>query len=176
MNRSLDLNELRNHVLENQRKGNNSKPVHVDKEGRITTDPQAAQQPNLSQVPQQTFAYSLDRDRQIAARFLPENTQEIQFNGFTGWLYQIQCELGNQYQMFAYNDGELYQVMVVFPDVAGKYNEHNAHLYNDGRICFRSQGGLPTLQDAYAKSALWANGFSIFLKTGLFPFSINNLS
>lgn len=56
MSRSLDLNELRNHVLENQLEDNNSKPVHVDKEGRITTDPEAAHQPNLSQVPQETFA------------------------------------------------------------------------------------------------------------------------
>jgi hypothetical protein len=174
MSQSLDLNQLRSHVLENQSRGTDSRPVHVDKEGRITTDPQAAHQPNLSKVPQQTFAYSLDRDRRIAAQFLPNNTQEMQINGVTGWLYQIQCELGNQYQMFAYYDGELYQVMVVFPDVAGKYGEHDGHLYDDGRICFGSQGGLPTLQDAFAKSALWATGFSIFLETGQFPFSINN--
>lgn len=172
--RQVDLNELRNHVLNNQREGNSSRPVHVDREGRITTDPQAAHQPNLSKVPQQTFAYSLDKDRQIAAQYLPANTRQMQFNGVTGWLYQIQCELGNQYQMFAYYDGELYQVMVVFPNVAGRYNQHDAHLYNDGRICFRSQGGLPTLKKAFAKSALWATGFSVFLKTGQFPFSINN--
>ncbi|BAY84681.1 hypothetical protein NIES267_41770 [Calothrix parasitica NIES-267] len=174
MSRSLDLNELRNHVLNNQREGNSSRPVHVDREGKITTNPQAAHQPNLSKVPQQTFAYSLHRDRQIAAEYLPANTQEMQFNGVTGWLYQIQCQLENQYLMVAYYDGELYQVMVVFPDVAGKYDQHDGHLYDDGRICFGSEGGLPTLQDAFAKSVLWATGFSIFLQTGQFSFSINN--
>jgi hypothetical protein len=56
MSRSLDLNQLRSQVLENQSRGTDSRPVHVDKEGRITTDPRAAQQPNLSRVPQQTFA------------------------------------------------------------------------------------------------------------------------
>jgi hypothetical protein len=35
-------------------------------------------------------------------------------------------------------------------------------------------GGLDDLQQAYAKSVLWANGFSIFQQTGQFPFSINN--
>lgn len=179
MTRPLDLNELRNRVLENQQRGNDlptSKPVHVDNEGNITLDPQAAQQRNLSQVPQKTFAYSLHHDRQIVAQYLPSNTQEIQFNGVTGWSYQIESELGEKYRMFAYNDGELYQVIVLFPEVAGQYNQHNAHLYNDGRICFGLEGGLPTLQQAFAKSVLWANGFSIFLKTGQFPFSINNLN
>lgn len=60
MTRSLDLNELRNRVLENQRQGQDlpaSNPVHVDNEGNIVLDPQSPQRQNLSQVPQKTFAH-----------------------------------------------------------------------------------------------------------------------
>lgn len=178
MTRSLDLNELRNRVLENQQQGRDlptSNPVHVDKEGNIILDPQGAQRRNLSQVPQKTFAHSLHYDRQIVCQHLPSNTQEMVFDGVTGWSYQIECELGQQYSMFVYYDGELYQVIVLFPEVAGEYNPHDTHLYEGGQICFGPGNGLPTLQQAYAKSVLWANGFSIFLRTRQFPFSKNNL-
>lgn len=179
MTRSVDLNELRNRVLENQQRGTDlptstARSVYVDNEGNITLDPQAEQQRNLSQVPQKTFADFSQRDKQVVAQYLPSNTQEMKSKNVTGWLYEITCALGQRYTMFVYNDGDLYQVMVLFPEVAGKYNQHNAHLFNDGRICFGSEGGLPTLQQAYAKSVLWATGFSTFLKTGQFQFSINN--
>ncbi len=179
MTHSVDLNELRNRVLENQQKGTDlptspARSVYVDQEGNITLNPQAGQQRSLSQVPQKTFAVSMQRDRQIVAQKLPSNTKQMKSNGVTGWLYEIKSELGEKYTMFAYFDGDLYQVMVVLPKVAGEYNPHNAHLYDDGRICFGLEGGLPTLEQAFAKSVLWANGFSIFLTTRHFPFSMNN--
>ena len=180
MTRSVDLNELRNIVINNQQRGDNlpqsnDHSVFVDNEGNIVLQPESGQQRNLSRVPQKTFAVSVTQNRLVVVQKLPSNTQELTHDGVTGWLYQITSELGDNYTMFTHHDGSLYQVLVVFPEVAGKYGQHDAHLFNDGRICFGDEGGLPTLEQAYAKSILWATGFSSYLRTGMFPFSINNL-
>lgn len=81
---------------------------------------------------------------------------------------------GDPYTLFAYNDGSQYQVMVVFPEVAGRLNPHEVHLYSNGCICFGEGVGLPTLEQAFAKSVLWTAGFSAFARTGNFQFSNNN--
>jgi len=118
-------------------------------------------------------------DRQTVSRRLPRNTVEMTVSGVTGWRYKITCQLGNSYTMFIYFDKNhsLYQVMVAFPEVAGHYNVHDAHLFGDGRICLDAAngGGMSNLEQAFAKSSLWANGFTIYQKTGRFPFSKNNL-
>ena len=182
MSTPVDLNELRNRVLNNQSNDENlpSSPdrgVFVDNEGNIVMHPQRGERRQLSQVPQKTFAATLTMDRQTVAQKLPNNAREMQMNGVTGWVYNLESELSDLYTMFVYNDGSLYQVMVVFPEIAGKYGVHDAHLFDDGRICFGNDygGGLPTLEQAYAKSVLWATGFSIYLRNNQFPFSINNL-
>jgi len=178
----VDLNELRNRVLSTQQQGvdfpsNPDRNVYVDDEGNIVLNPRSAPGRTLSSVPQKTFAVSLVRDRQTVAQKMPANTQEMSVSGTTGWIYHITTELGDPYTLFAFHDGSAYQVMVVFPEVAGRYGAHDAHLFGNGCICFGDalQGGLPTLEQAYAKSVLWANGFSVFLRTGQFPFSRNNL-
>ncbi len=180
MTNQVDLNEVRNRVLTNQHSGTDlpnatDRSVFVDSEGNIILRPQAGTERQLSRVPQKTFAATVTADRQIVAQKLPNNTQELSVSGVTGWTYSITSELGDQYTMFAYSDGSLYQVMVLFPAVAGKFDVHDAHLFSDGRICFGDAGGLPTLEQAFAKSVLWATGFSSYLRTNLFPFSINNL-
>lgn len=109
-------------------------------------------------------------DRLVVAQKLPSNAQEMNVNGVTGWVYDIVCEIGDQYTMFIYHDGSLYQVMVLFPEVAGHYSPVNGHLFSDGKICLNQEHGCRTLEQAYAKSVLWANGFSIYLRTGNFPF------
>ena len=113
-------------------------------------------------------------DRRIVAAKLPRNTTEMTVSGITGWRYSITSQLKDRYKMFTYFDGSLYQVMVIDPDVAGRYGIHDTHLFGDGKICLNQERGYPTLEQAFAKSVLWANGFSIFLKTNIFPFSNNN--
>ncbi len=159
MTSQVDLNEVRNRVLSNQQSGTDlpnstDRSVFVDSEGNIILRPQPGQ---------------------IVAQKLPNNTQEMFISGVTGWVYGIISELGDQYTMFTYSDGSLYQVMVLFPEVAGKFSQHDSHLFQDGRVCFGDEGGLPNLEQAYAKSVLWATGFSSYLRTGVFPFSINNV-
>jgi len=170
----VDLNQLRNQVLTDQQ-SNSSGNVYTDPNGNIVLNPSTSQQRNLSRVPGKVFAASLTCDRQTVSQKLPSNAREIHHNGVTGWLYNIMSQLGDDYTLFAYNDGSQYQVLVVFPEVAGHYDVHDAHLFSDGRICLQDGGGMPTLESAYAKSVLWASGFSVYVRNGQFPFSVNNL-
>jgi hypothetical protein len=115
------------------------------------------------------------RDRGIARRFLPSNTTTRVLDGTTYWTYQFQCEFRNRYVMAAFFDGREYQVRVLEPDVTGRFSVHHGHLFDDGRICLSPPAnGAASLQDAYAKSVVWASGFSIMQHTGKFPFSLNN--
>jgi len=74
-------------------------------------------------------------------------------------------------QLFLWFDGAGYQVTVASPDVS-REDPHACHLYPHGRICLSadSGGGMPTLEGAFAKSVLWAHGFSVYQRTGSFPF------
>jgi hypothetical protein len=118
----------------------------------------------------------VERERAVASAKLPPDTRLLEVDGIWGWLYSFRDELGDRYTMFAYHDGSQYQVKVVEPEVEGRFSPHSGHLFGDGRICLSATlTGLATLELAYAKSVLWANGFSIFLRTGKFPFSRNNL-
>jgi hypothetical protein len=175
MTRQVDLNEVRNRVINNRGSGvdlpsSPNRSVYVDREGNIVTQPQAGEQRQLSQVPQKVFAASVTLDRQVVAQKLPSNTQEMNISGVTGWVYEIVSEIGDQYTMFIFHDGSLYQVMVLFPEVAGRYSPVEGHLFDNGVICLNQEHGCSTLEQAYAKSVLWASGFSVYLRTGQFPF------
>jgi len=63
-------------------------------------------------------------------------------------------------------------VKVVSPALSGEVDTHACHLFSDGRICFGQSdgGGMPTLLEAYTRSVLWANGYSVYLRTSSFPF------
>ena len=80
-------------------------------------------------------------------------------------------EAGDEFRLFLWFDGSGYQVKVVSPDV-DHHRSHACHLFADGRICLGGEagGGLPTLVSAYARSVVWANGFSAFLRRGAFPY------
>jgi hypothetical protein len=93
-----------------------------------------------------------------------------------GWVYSITCEFGTEYTFFVYFNGRAYQVMLVAPELEGKLGAHDAHLFNNGRLCLGEKhgAGQPTLSEAYGRSVLWASGVSAFQATGQFPFSLNN--
>lgn len=125
MTQQVDLNEVRNRVITNRQQDvdlprSPRQAVYVDNGGNIVTDPEPSGHRHLSQVPQKIFAASLMQDRQVVVRKLPPNAQEMNISGVTGWVYEITSELGDHYTMFIFNDGSLYQVMVLFPEVAGR--------------------------------------------------------
>ena len=181
---NVDLNQVRNLVLRSQDREQNlparqADKILVDQQGKIRrgADVAPGEERNLSEVHQGVFATGLLGrvvDAQTVARKFPAGTRELKVGGVRGWLYNLVSELGDRYTLFAYHDGQQYQVKVVAPEVEGRYGMHDAHLYPDGRICFGPTVGLPSLELAYAKSALWATGFSYVLRGNVFPFSKNN--
>jgi hypothetical protein len=77
--------------------------------------------------------------------------------------------------MWAFFDGSLYQVVLISPEVERQGDSHAQHLFRDGYLCLSPHGGVRSLEHAYARSVLWANGYTAFRLTGQFPFSINNV-
>lgn len=187
MSNRLSLDKLRETILANQGKGvaNPSKPseaIVVDNQGRINlaSNLSSEEKQGGSVVQQDVFHGRYENELASAKRCMPQNTKHLNIDGFEGWSYQFSCELGQPYEMFAYFDGSYYQVTVLIPEVEEKYQSaHTGHIFKDGNICFGANynSGRPTLVEAYAKSVLWATGFSYMILSGdaTFPFSINNL-
>ena len=92
--------------------------------------------------------------------------------GARGWLYAVTTEQGDRYQLFLWFDGAAYQVKVVSPEVDRGADPEACHLLPGDRVCLGAEhgGGMPTIESAFARSVLWANGFSAWRRTGRFPF------
>jgi hypothetical protein len=181
--REPDLNRLRDLVRQNQTSGNvrpkdPNLQVSTDREGNLHVGRVETGQ-GVSKVPQEVFADRLSQDRQTVREKLPTNTMEVTTeDGTTGFLYSFDTSYGHTYKLFAYFDGNNYQVKVLEPELEKHWQTpHTGHLFSNGKICFGSGygSGMPNLEDAFAKSVLWANGMSVALVTGKFPFSINNV-
>lgn len=198
---NLDLNQLRNTLRENARRGDvrpdePRRKIVVDRDGKIRHGNEVglSDHRELSEVPQELFATlgsilrnlfaedrdvaslahfggdRLARDRAIVREKLPWGTTEVLVDGTTGFVYDITDEFGEHYRMVVYFDGSEYQVKVVDPEIEGHYGVTDAHIFSDGRLCLRPPaGGMPTLAEAYAKSALWANGFTVRRQGDPFP-------
>jgi hypothetical protein len=112
------------------------------------------------------------RDQAVVDGKLPAATRALAVDGARGWAYPVTSALGDGFELFVWFDGSAYQVKVVAPQVEGRFDPHACHLFTDGRICLGDSpdGGMPTLESAYAKSVVWCNGFSSYLRSSRFPF------
>lgn len=176
------LDAIRDQVISAQREGETNpagrEKIVVDSTGQIGFEHQLGDGRPLSEVSQETFANTstrLDRDRQTVASHLPSTTREMTVDSTLGWRYSFVNEFGEEFSMWAFFDGSLYQVALISPAVEGRAGAHDQHLFRDGYLCLSPRGGTGDLEGAYARSVLWANGYSAFVSTGVFPFSINNL-
>ncbi|HTT72211.1 MAG TPA: hypothetical protein VMG32_13385 [Anaeromyxobacteraceae bacterium] len=111
------------------------------------------------------------RERACLELHFPASTRPLSVDGVKGYLFPLETELGDRFELFAWFDGSAYQVRVVHPALEG-LGPHAVHLFPDRRICFghRDGGGVATLEEAHARSALWANGMSAYLRGARFPF------
>lgn len=111
------------------------------------------------------------RDKAQAEGKLPSSTRYVAVDGVRGWLYPVSTELGDTFRLFLYFDGAGYQVRVVEPEVEGRYDPHASHVLPDGRLCLSDAygGGVATLEAAYARSVVWCDGFSRFVRGDPFP-------
>jgi hypothetical protein len=112
------------------------------------------------------------RDGLAADGILPSGARRVTVQGTRGFLYAIVTEQGDAYRLFLWFDGAAYQVKVVSPEIDRGDDPEACHLYPGARICLGVDdgGGMPTLESAYARSVLWANGCSEWRRTGRFPF------
>lgn len=92
-----------------------------------------------------------------AASHMPRNTVFTDRAGARGWRYSIQTSRGRAYTLFAYFDGHDYQVNVLAPELDGFIG---AHLFP----------GVASLEEAYAKSVLWAARMDAVLAGRPLPF------
>lgn len=112
------------------------------------------------------------RDGATADACLPAAARRVTAQGTTGWLYPVTTEQGDRYHLFLWFDGAAYQVKVVEPDLDRAADPHACHLFPGARLCLGADpgGGMPTLEGAFTRSVLWANGYSAWRRTGRFPF------
>ena len=112
------------------------------------------------------------RDQAVVEVNLPAATRRLDVDGVRGWLYPIASQSGDAYLLFVYFDGAAYQVKVVEPELEDRPDPHACHLFPGARICLGTHpsGGLPTLAEAYSRSVMWCNGYSVYQRTGMFPF------
>jgi hypothetical protein len=111
------------------------------------------------------------RDGAVVETSFPAATRAVTVAGVRGWLYPVTSRLGDPFLLFAWFDGSGYQVKVVEPDVESHADPHACHLFPDARLCLGEGGaGMPSLEQAYARSVVWANGFSVWARGEPFPF------
>ena len=191
MSQTADLNQIRNLLLNSQRRGDTfpsapTKQVVVTNDGKIRTGDQLTptERDHTSVVPQEVFAWQQRRARETrtVAEKLPANTVPMDCGGVQGWTYQIVPDFPGpqgpeRFVFFLGHDGDAYQVYCLQPEIERHWcSPHTGHIYSDGRLCLGAKfnSGAPTLESAYAKSVIWAEGIQVARHTGQFPFSANN--
>lgn len=111
------------------------------------------------------------RDKATAEAKMPATTRYVNARGVRGWLYSVTSRHGDPYRLFLWFDGAAYQVRLLEPDVDSRLDPHACHLLRDGRLCLTAVpgAGADSLETAYARSVVWCNGFSVFLREERFP-------
>lgn len=182
-----DLNKIAEAARENQRRGDTdptdpSRQMFTNKDGDILmgdqVDPQNAQR--YSRITQETFFADdisrLARERQVVRDKLPSNAFQASDGTTAGWVYTITNEFSDDYTLFAWYDvaTATYKISLVEPDLRGKVGVEDCHLYSDGTICLKQQGGpgYRNLEDAYSRSVLWTRGASCYLRGYGFQFNV----
>jgi hypothetical protein len=180
---SPDLNRIAATVRANQQAGSTDparreQQLFVDKEGDIMfgdqVNPLAASR--VSRVTQETFYAQRDQEQAIVNAKMPANTYFASDGTVEGWVYQIANEFDDAYVLFLWHDrsDRTYKVSLVEPRLGGSVGVEDCHLYPDGTLCLKRQGGpgYPSMADAYARSVLWTRGASCYRRGYGFQFNV----
>ncbi len=125
----------------------------------------------ISRVTPEVFSGAVD-EVAWAERHLPIGSDHVEVGGVRGWVYDVHTNLGYDFTFFMYWDRfeRVYRVRLVAPrlDLLGLV--HATHLYSDGHLCLNaSTSGERMFNNAFAKSALWADGISQMLEGHAWP-------
>ncbi|MGR7027210.1 hypothetical protein [Geodermatophilus sp. URMC 62] len=141
----------------------------VTRTGEIQTIQQAGSQ-TVSRVTTEVFA-AVD-EVALAERHLPPGYWRYEDDDFEGWAYEVTTSLGDMFAFFLYFDRfqRVYRVRLLAPDLERLGLAHETHLFADGHLCLSDRGpGERMFNNAYAKSAMWADGISRMLRGHAWP-------
>jgi hypothetical protein len=124
-------------------------------------------------------------DSNTVATKLPHNTTHTVMEGRDVYVFKKHTELGIEFEIAVYFDPDEggYCGQLFAPAIEDAWKSpHVGHLFSDGVICMgaTSMRTRPTLEDAYGRACLWAEGMAIMIRShqagspSEFPFSINN--
>jgi hypothetical protein len=175
---TIRANQLRNQADPSEP----DKQLYVDPDGNILAGDQVdpANDDRLSRVTQETFfAYGsrqLEHERFIVRNKLPQDAYEASDGEVDGWVYAITNEFGDRYDLFLWHDANdnTYKVSLIEPRLGGTVGVEECHLFEDGTLCLKQQGGAGyrRLEDAYARSVVWTRGASCYRRGYGFQFNI----
>jgi hypothetical protein len=182
-----DLNKIAQAARDNQRRGDvdpadPSRQMFTNQEGDILmgdqVDPGNAQR--YSRITQETFYAGegprLALERRIVSDKMPGNTFQASDGTTTGWVYSVTNEFSDTYTLFAWYDigTATYKISLVEPDLRGRVGVEDCHLFSDGTICLKREGGpgYRNLEDAYSRSVLWTRGASCYRRGYGFQFNL----
>jgi hypothetical protein len=117
----------------------------------------------------------LTRNREFLRDSMPADTEEVEVDGTTGYVFQFKCREGDPYEVLLKYEASLYYAYLFHPELPEDINRFKTHVRSDGAICLdRWTVGARTLAQGYVMSVLWCNAYSIYLRTGTFPFTLTN--
>ncbi|MBL8929312.1 MAG: hypothetical protein JNL54_04235 [Kineosporiaceae bacterium] len=180
-----DLNKIAAAIRDNMREGTTTpsdpaRQILVDREGNIYSgDEIGGSARPLSQVTSETFYAWGDRSARelaIVQTKLPANTVHASDGDVDGWAYSITNEFGDTYTLFLWFDASngTYKVSLVEPRLGGQVGVEDCHLYEDGTLCLKREGGpgYASMENAYARSVIWTRGASCYRRGYGFQFNL----
>lgn len=180
----MDLNELRQRVMaarQNPEPRDSESQSLVDSQRRARTDgfeadgvvvtPEGVLLPAnavedatrpVSRVTSEIFAAGTTAapDGSRAAGYLPANHQPFRHQGFDGWIYDLTTRQGRTFTFFLYWDryDATYEVVLISPEYEKAGLTHEMHIFPSGRLCLTDGTAITDIQNAFGRSAMWADG------------------
>lgn len=104
---------------------------------------------------------------------MPAGTVFATDGAYDGWVYSVTSEFDDTYELYLWYDpsGGGYKVSLLSPKIAGSVSAHGCHLYSDGTLCLKENGGYRDMANAYARSVLWTRGASCYQRGYGFMFN-----
>jgi len=134
----------------------------------------------VAEVTADTF-YAMDaarlaREVAFVHTGMPRDTIRASDGRVEGWHYTISNEFGDSYGLFLYYSQSygVYRVALIDPKMEGTVDAHGSHLWPDGTLCLtkRNGSGYPSMDETFAKAALWTRGASCYRRGYGFQFNV----
>jgi hypothetical protein len=118
----------------------------------------------------------LERESAFVRTSMPHDTIRASDGRVEGWHYTITNEFGDRYGLFLYYSQSygVYRVALIDPHMEGTVDAHGTHLWPDGTLCLtkRHGSGYLSMDETFAKAALWTRGASCYRRGYGFQFNV----